>query len=225
MLLVPGSFRQLLWALSSIKLGEDLMEYLNLEASEYTHYIIHGISVGCYNFNNFTYELLLRNPEKYGHIQYKIKAIVYDSIGFAIGNGNADGVVKTVVYLIGLQAFRNVYLQRAFPEIMMIYFYLMRGFSLLQIERMFHMLQTTPLEVPTLFFYSENDPVSSHQDIRKLVERYKTMGSFTMLHKCWRESRHAAHLMIHTSEYLDCISKFLLAVPGLSDSPKPKTKL
>ena len=78
MLFVPGSFRQLLWARSSVNLGEDLME-----ASEYTHYIIHEISVGCSNFNNFTYELLLRNPEKYGHIQYKIKAIVNDSIGFA----------------------------------------------------------------------------------------------------------------------------------------------
>ena len=182
--------------------------------------IIHGISLGCFNFNVFTYDVLLKNPEKYGLVRYKIKASIYDSIGFA--TGNADRVVKAVINLIGLHAFNNVYLQRAFPEIMMMYFYLMRRFTLLRMESVLQVLQTMPLEVTTLFFYSENDPVTSHQDIRKLVERYKTMGSFHVLDKCSRESRHAAHLIIHTSEYLDCINRLLLAVPGLNDSPKPK---
>ena len=87
------------------------------------------------------------------------------------------------------------------------------------------MLQTMPLGVPTLFVYSENDPVTSHQDFRKLVERYKTMGSFPVLDKCWRESRHAAHLMIHTSEYLDCINRLLSAIPDVNDTLETKSKL
>ena len=220
MLFIPVSFQKVPWSRSSVKLGEDLMEYLNMEASEYTHYIIHGISLGCYSFHSFTYDVLFRNPEKYGHIRFKIKAIIYDSMGFVIGN--AYEMVKAVMNFIGLHTFNNVYLQRAFPEIMMIYFFIMRRFTLLQIERMFHVLQSTPLEVPTLFFYSENDPVTSHQDIRKLVKGYKTMGSFPVLDKCWRESRYAAHLMMHTPEYLDYINKLILTVPGLNDSPKPK---
>ena len=97
----------------SIKLGEDLMEYSNLEASEHTHYTYHPWNF-CWMLQFPCFHI--RRPEKYGHIRFKIKAIIYDSMGFAIGN--AYGMVKAVMNLIGLHTFRNVYLQRAFPEIM-----------------------------------------------------------------------------------------------------------
>ena len=62
-LFVPGYARHFLWPRSSIRLGEDLMEYLNKDASEYSHFIVHAISIGSIsmgslNFSVFTHEVL-----------------------------------------------------------------------------------------------------------------------------------------------------------------------
>lgn len=223
MLFVSSYVRHLLWPRSSIRLGEDLMEYLNQEASEYSHFIIHAISMGAYNFSVFTFEVLSKCSEKYGHIKLKIKAIVYDSIGFSIGS--SDSMINGVLNLMGLHMFSNPYLQRLFSRLMAAYFYFMHNCISLRFEYWAHMLQTKPLEVPTLFFYSKNDPVTNFKDIHELVTGYRRIGSFPVLYKCWFESRHAAHLMVNTTDYLDYINRLFRAIPELYDSPKVKSKL
>ena len=81
-----------------------------------------------------------------------------------------------------------------------------------------------PLEVPTLFFYCENDPVSNYKDIQEMIEGYKRIGSFPVLEKCWPESRHATHLMVHTADYLDYIIRLFSITPEYRVQPKSSDK-
>ena len=219
-LFVPGYARHFLWPRSSIRLGEDLMEYLNKDASEYSHFIVHAISMGSLNFSVFTHEVLSKASEKYGYIKFKIKAIVYDSIGFSIGS--SDSMIRGVLKEMGLHTFSNIYLKRLFPKLMMAYCFFMHNCISLRFEHLAHMVQTKPLEVPTLFFYCKIDPIANYKDIRELVAGYRRIGSFPVLDKYWCESRHAAHLIVNKADYLDNINRLFTAIPELCDPPKSK---
>ena len=68
-LVVPSRTKHWVWPPCSIRLDEDLMEYLDYEASECSHYLIHTIYMGSYNFGVCNYEVHSKYPEKYGHIK------------------------------------------------------------------------------------------------------------------------------------------------------------
>ena len=228
-LYVPGYVRHVLGPRSSIKLCEDLIEYLNQEASEYSHYIIHAISMGGFNYLVFTYEVLPNKFEKYRHFKSKIKAVVYDSVPVGFTSETSNSIVKGGFDVIGSAMFSNLYLQRLFQRLMTgfysCYMYLMHEYTSARFEYCSQMQQTMPLEVPTLFFYSENDPLSNYEDVRKLITGYRRIGSFPVFDKGWSDSRHAAHLMLHTTDYLDYINRLFMVIPELFDPSTPKSKL
>ena len=62
-----------------------------------------------YNFGLCNLELLSKHPEKFGHIKYKIKTIVYDSTGFSIGS--SENMIKALLLQFGLGMSRNLFLQ------------------------------------------------------------------------------------------------------------------
>ena len=70
-------------------------------------------------------------------------------------------MIKGVLKEMGLHTFSNIYLKRLFPKLMMAYCFFMHNCISLRFEHLAHMVQTKPLEVPTLFFYSENDPITN----------------------------------------------------------------
>ena len=98
------------------------MEYLDHEASECSHYLIHTISMGSYNFGVCNYEVHSKYPEKYGHIKSKIKAIVYDSTGFSIGS--SETIIKGILQLFDCGMSRNLLLQNPVPILMTTYIYI-----------------------------------------------------------------------------------------------------
>ena len=217
-LFVPSCGKHLVWPPYSISLGEDLMEYLDHEASECSNYLIHTISMGSYNFMVCNYEGFSKHPEKFPHIKCKIKAIVYDSIGFSIGS--SENMIKGICQLFSWGISRNLFLQHLLPVLMTTYFYIMHKHTIERFEHWMRMWQTLPLEVPTLFFYCENDPLTNYKDIQEMIEGYKRIGSFPVLEKCWSESRHATHLMLHAADYLDYINRLIMITPAHRVQPK-----
>lgn len=192
----------------SIQLGKDLMEYLDGEALRYSYYIVHTFSMGSYNFAVCNYGVMSTQPEKYGHIKKKIKAVVYDSI--------ALGSPERMMTGVGMGMARNKLLQAVIPRLMALYFFVMQNYTLKQFEHWVEMCRTVPVEVPTLYFFCENDPISDYEYIQEMIEGFRKMGTFPVLEKCWKKSRHSIHLMIHTKDYLEYIDKLLGLVPELS---------
>ena len=75
----------------------------------------------------------------------------------------------------------------------------------------------------TLFLLRKR-PKASYKDIQEMIERYKRIGPFPVLEKCWPESRHDTHLMVHTADYLDYISRLFIITPECRVQPKISVK-
>ena len=55
--------------------------------------------------------------------------------------------------------------------------YRMHKYTVERFEHWMRILQTLPLEVPTLFFCCDNDPIANYKDIQEMIEGYKRIGS------------------------------------------------
>ena len=204
-LYIPSRFIHFVWPSNAITLGEILMDYLDDEASAFSYYIVHSFSMGGYNFSVCNYSVMSAQPERYGHIKLKIKAVVFDSIAL----GSPERMMKG----IGMGMTRNKVLQTFIPSMMSLYFFLMQNYTVKLFEKWIEMCRTMPLEVPTLYFFCENDPISDYKYIEEMLEGFRKMGTFPVLGKCWQKSRHSIHLMIHTKDYLEYLSRLLELVP------------
>ena len=191
----------------AVKLGQELMDYLDHEAAEYAYYFVHTFSMGSYNFAVCNYGVMSKYPEKYGHIKKKIKAIVYDSIAV----GSAERMMRG----IGMGMAKNKTLQALIPTLMSVYFYLMQNITIKQFEHWIEMFRMEPVEVPTIYFFCENDPISDFEYIHEMIEGFRKIGAFPVIEQCWEKSRHAIHLMIHTEDYMDCLDRLFQLVPEL----------
>ena len=218
-LYIPSRLVQFALPSHAIKLGHNLIGYLDNEASCYGSYIAHTLSMGSFNFVVFNFDVLSAQPEKYKHIKDKIKAVVYDSIAYGSVEHMREGIGKGMV--------RNRLLQRLIPAMMALYFFIMHNYTVKLFERWLDLCRTKPLEVPTLFFFCENDPMSDYKHIQEMISDFRKMGTFLVLEKCWFKSRHSLHLMIHTSEYMEYLNRLLSSVPELSelDQEIAKSKL
>lgn len=66
----------------------------------------------------------------------------------------------------------------------------------------------TPITVPALFFFCENDPMSNPRAMEEIIDRWRKRGIDTTAKK-WKESTHAGHLKRHQQEYLTTIDMYL----------------
>lgn len=69
----------------------------------------------------------------------------------------------------------------------------------------------TPITVPALFFFCENDPLSDAQTVEELIDYWRTCG-VDITSKKWQDSTHAGHLKRHPQEYLNTLDKFLHSI-------------
>ena len=206
-LYIPSQLLHFALPSHAVKLGQELMDYLGHEAADYSNYFVHTFSMGSFNFAVCNYEVMSKYPEKYGHIRKKIKAVIYDSVTV----GSAERMMKG----IGMGMVRNSILQAIIPKFMSIYFYLMKGTTIKQFEHWIEKFRTEPVEVPTLYFFCENDPISDFEYIHEMIEGFRKMGTFPVIEQCWEKSRHGIHLFIHTEDYIGCVDRLFQLVPEL----------
>ncbi len=66
----------------------------------------------------------------------------------------------------------------------------------------------TPITVPALFFFCENDALSDPRATEELIEHLRKRG-MDITAKKWEDSTHAGHLKRHQQEYLTTLHSFL----------------
>lgn len=60
-----------------------------------------------------------------------------------------------------------------------------------------------PISVPTLFYYSLNDPMCDSATMEAMIARWQSeKPDFEVKSVVWPQSRHAAHFREHKQEYL-----------------------
>lgn len=79
-------------------------------------------------------------------------------------------------------------------------------------QEFFKFLKEDQFDIPQLYVYCKNDPLSDHERIRDLV-RFRTNHSRgPVIQKRWSDSVHCAHLQRHPTEYAELVGSFIAVV-------------
>lgn len=86
----------------------------------------------------------------------------------------------------------------------------------------FESMRNDPLDIPQLYLFSKDDPLSQHDPIEELARhRQHLFGRERILLQQWESSPHCGHLLKHPVEYQAAISTFVeMCLRG--DTPQPR---
>ena len=168
------------------------------------HILVHCFSGGGLMYTLFRMEMEA-NIDKYALLHSKIRAQIFDSItegGDKVSRGAAEMV-------------NNPIAQALLKTLIDLYLYLTKRYTVDVYEQAMQYFKYKPLNLPSLFLYSENDPLASCENIRGTISLWKeggnnfVKGKIDVHEKCWEKSAHVGHLKLHTDEYLAAISDLL----------------
>ena len=185
--------------------AKNLMLYLTTNSNKYSSIVVHGFSVGAYQFSEFLVlmEACLDTPERVvcGKIKNKIRGVIFDSAVSA--RRAAHGVA---VAAVGDNAISHIF------EWLIVFFlkfmYPLTTKHHINAEETF---TNTPLRCPAVLFCSHEDKIGDVGTNRRILNNWIQLG-IHVVWKCWDSSPHVAHMQTYPQEYVDIISKFLDAL-------------
>ncbi|XP_017462674.1 PREDICTED: transmembrane protein 53-B isoform X2 [Rhagoletis zephyria] len=203
---------QLLWPVKGTQVvAAETLKFIENNKS-YAPIVIHGFSVGAYQLGEVMIQMA-RDMERYTQVLDRIVCQIWDSA--ADITEIPIGVPKSIFP-------KNSRMQSALRNYILYHMKTFHNQASVHYMRSSQMFHSTLIKQPALFFVSENDPIgppSSNQAVRENWERANIKVTF----KCWERSQHAAHLIRHREEYLECLVKHLESC-GLTDNIGLKTR-
>jgi len=189
---VSGKVVHFLWPPKGYAFADDLLKYL-LERKD--NYFVHTFSVGAYIFTL----MLMRahdDPGKCGVFRERITGQIFDSIVL----GSYDNMSSGLVYLLpGSEKMRKPIL-----ELMDVYYNMTKEKTRDEYDRLVDHFKTNPITVPTLLYYSADDPMCDLPAIEAMIDKWhKEIQNFDVTSISWENSTHTAHLKFHEKEYLE----------------------
>ncbi|XP_045601040.1 uncharacterized protein [Procambarus clarkii] len=176
--------------------ADQVLKFLHANPS-YNTLLIHGLSVGGY----VAMELMVKiqnDMQKHGHLLNRFVGQVWDS---AVDiDGIPDGVPRAVT--------NNQSLQRNIKKYLLWYMKVQYSTATIHYERASAKMHENFVGVPSLFFFSENDPVSTPEMNAKVYKKWEDRN-FPVYVKCWKDSTHVSHYLKHRREYEDEVVAFL----------------
>ncbi|KAF3854732.1 hypothetical protein F7725_022787 [Dissostichus mawsoni] len=156
----------------------------------------------CLLYRGYTFAQLLihvsQDIQKYQDLTQRIKGQVYDSL--------VVGSVETMAIGLGKTLFPR--LETLVTKASMLYFGMFKRQTVDYFNKSIDTFWDTPITVPALFFFCENDPMSDPRAMEEIIDRWRKRGIDTTAKK-WKESTHAGHLKRHQQEYLTTIDMYL----------------
>ncbi|XP_067626937.1 uncharacterized protein l(2)k09913 isoform X2 [Eurosta solidaginis] len=189
---------QLLWPTKGAQVvAAETLKFLE-NNKIYAPIVIHGFSVGAYQLGEVMLQMS-RDVQRYKQILDRIACQIWDSA--ADITEVSEGVPKSIFP-------KNPRMQSALRNYVLYHMKTFHNQATIHYMRSSQMFHSTLVKAPALFFVSENDaigPPSSNHAVRENWERANIKVTF----KCWKHSQHAAHLIKHSDEYLECLMKHL----------------
>ncbi|XP_004534785.1 uncharacterized protein LOC101455132 isoform X1 [Ceratitis capitata] len=189
---------QLLWPAKGTQVvAADTLKFLE-NNKFYAPIVVHGFSVGAYQIGEVMLQMA-RDMNRYKDILDRIVCQIWDSA--ADITEIPAGVPKSIFP-------KNPRMQSALRNYILYHMKTFHNQATIHYMRSSQMFHSTLIKQPALFFVSENDnigPPSSNHAVRENWERANIKVTF----KCWQHSQHAAHLIKHREEYLECLFKHL----------------
>lgn len=158
--------------------------------------LIHGFSVGGYLYGE-TLVKMLGNQEQYKGLTDRIQAQVFDS------PVDIQGIPKGV----SQASTDNVLMQKVVQGSIATYLKASSG-SMKHYLKSSTTFTTNELRTPTLFLYSNSDPVAEASRIEEVGRNWKNQGIPVDM-KCFQDSAHVSHYQMYPVEYTKVLNSFL----------------
>ncbi|KAL3061650.1 hypothetical protein OYC64_009743 [Pagothenia borchgrevinki] len=196
-LVVESKVHEFLWPRWGLDHGKRLLELLQTERFMSRPLVVHAFSIGGYTFAQLLIHIS-QDIQKYQDLTQRIKGQVYDSL--------VVGSVETMAIGLGKTLFPR--LETLVTKASMLYFGMFKHQTVDYFNKSIDTFWETPITVPALFFFCENDPMSDPRAMEEVIDRWRKRGIDTTAKK-WKESTHAGHLKRHQQEYLTTIDMYL----------------
>jgi hypothetical protein len=183
-------------------IAKNLMLFLRSNSKQYSNFIVHGFSVGAYQFSEFLVLLKIgmETPEEAEclAIKNKFRGVIFDSAvsahsaphGVAVSTVGNNPVCHIIELLI------NLFLALMYPFTMKHY---------LMAEDTF---KNTPLRCPAALLCSRRDTIGDVVSNKLILDSWIRLG-ISVVWKCWDSSQHVAHMKTYPQEYTDIVNQFL----------------
>ena len=201
-------------------IARNLLDFLKNKVSTYPNVVVHGFSVGAYQFSEM---LVLLENGLYGSngsvdasceiVKNAIKGMIFDS---AV---DVDGAPYGVsVSLLGetkaaslLEVLLKFYMKLLYKPVTRHFYTASEVF------------RNTPLRCPALLLVSNHDKLGHPRSNEIARDRWTELG-LDVTWKCWEKSRHVAHFQKYPTEYVDTVDGFLAKLGFVANENEEKSE-
>lgn len=183
--------------------AQDLLNYLLSKENNYENIVVHGLSVGGYQFGEFIIKLK-RAIDQSEHkldaekIVKQIKGVIFDS---AADIHNAPGGLARSIA-------RNPFISDIIEKLFQFYLFLMYPVCTRYLYAVHDAFYDNFMRTPALLLFSHVDKIGDSQTNFGLAETWTQLGIPVDL-KAFEKSRHVSHLHQYPEEYERQIEAFL----------------
>lgn len=200
-LTIQGKMKHFMWPPQAIAMSQEIITYITHNDCQIKRpIVIHGMSIGAYIYTVLLMELQKR-PKLLEKLKARINGQVFDSIVIGglekMGVGIATSLSERSFMQYLIMASVKVYLKMTHRHTVEFYRLAVSTY------------QENPMKCPSLFFYSEDDPMSDPEAMRELVDNWRNNGNLRVTTKSWASSPHAGHMRKNPAEYVETLETFL----------------
>ncbi|KAG5845199.1 hypothetical protein ANANG_G00136290 [Anguilla anguilla] len=196
-LIVESELSQFLWPRWGLEYGANILDLLQDDRFVSRPLLVHAFSIGGYLFAQMLTHIA-RDPQRYRGVTERVQGQVYDSL--------VDGSLERIAVGLGKSMFPNF--EGLVRWLSLLYFRALEKQTLEQLNSAVVEFWNNPITAPSLFFYSEDDPLCDPRKLEELMELWSKRGTPVQCRK-WARSIHAGHLRQHPQEYLTTLEHFL----------------
>jgi len=187
---------QLLWPPVAQGVVQQLIDFADDTMRKMQPVLIHGFSVGGYLYGETLVKMI--NTEKYAGLTDRVKAQIFDS------PVDIRGIPKGV----SQASTSNPAARKIIKSSITTYLALTKS----TVGKHYTMSSDTftgnPLKTPSLFIYSNADPIGEAARIEEVADSWVQKDIYTEM-KCFEDSAHVSHYQMYPVEYTAALNGFL----------------
>ncbi|XP_063863418.1 uncharacterized protein LOC135102315 [Scylla paramamosain] len=189
--------------------AEQVLNFLHANPS-YSSLMVHGLSVGAYLFMEVLGKID-QDMKKHGHLLNRFVAQIWDSAVDMYGI--PDGVPRAIT--------NNVSLQRNIKKYLLWYLRVHYNTATIHYENASAKMHENFVGVPGLFFFSDNDPVST-PEMNAVVYKKWEAKNIPVYTRLWKGSPHVSHYLRYRKEYEAEVMAFMERVGFIESATRQR---
>ena len=180
-------------------LAGNIVDFVQTEDHRERPLLAHSFSVGGYVYSEVLRSMLATEKNS-SSITNRIIGQIYDS---PVDYDNIPTGMSKVLL-------KNNMMQTGLRKTLEMYQRMTHNIAGQHHQRCSHLFHHNPVRAPSLFFYSDADPITTPRAVERAIASLKeNMGHETVMGKEFKSSPHVSHMYKHKDEYVSTLQSFL----------------